>query len=127
MNHTTKTAIVIQRILLVLLLCISSLQLYADNYVYVCTGEGSKKYHYSEESPWMNSNCHGDKPKIKESETKRIKKYVGLCEFCAKKYTSTHSLETNPPNNTSQLFVKAKTQEKPTSGLQMKWEKTRQR
>lgn len=75
MNHTTKTKTtnIILRTLLVLLLCISSLQLYADNYVYVCTGEGSKKYHYSEESPWMNSNCHGDKLKIKESETKRIK------------------------------------------------------
>lgn len=62
MNHTTKTktAIVIQRFLLVLLLCISSLQLYADNYVYVCTGKGANKYHYSGECPWMNQNCKGD-------------------------------------------------------------------
>lgn len=113
MNHTTKTktTIIILRILLVLLLCISSLQLYADNYVYVCTGKKAKKYHYSGECTWMKENCQGDIKKIKESEAIRIKKYVGLCRYCAKNYTPIPCPDTD--SSTSQSFVEPKQQESP--------------
>lgn len=115
MNKTTITKItnVIRRILLVLLLCISSLQLYADNYVYVCTGKKAKKYHYSGECPWMNQNCKGDTKMIKESEAKLMKKYVGVCLYCADHYTPIPCSDTDSPKSTSQSFVEPKQQESP--------------
>ena len=116
MNKTTITKItnVIRRILLVLLLCISSLQLYADNYVYVCTGKAARKYHYNEDCPFMNGNCHGDIIPIKESEAIRMKKYKGLCKYCAKHYVPIPCSESDPPNNISQSFVEPQPQKRQT-------------
>lgn len=115
---TIITKYINTRLLLVILLCFGTLFLYADNYVYVCTGKGAFKYHYNEKCPWMNKNCQGDIIMIKESKAIRMKKYVGLCKFCAKKYTPTPCSDNDSPNNISQSFVEPTPKERQTQKKQ---------
>ena len=111
---TIKTKYIKARLLLVLLLCFGTLCLYADNYVFVCTGEGAYKYHYNEKCHLLN-NCRSDVIMIKESEAINGGLYIGLCKICAKKYSPiscsktssarirSESTEEHNPKQTSRL------------------------
>lgn len=79
--HNTK-----HRIMITTIFSLFSLLIYADNYVYVCTGEGAYKYHYSDEC-FLLHKCQAEIIMITESEAIKDPKYKGLCANCQKKYS----------------------------------------
>lgn len=64
-----------------LVMCV--LSAYGQRTVYICTGSGAYKYHYSRDCRGLN-NCTAEIEEISEEKAISNPKYVGLCKICGK-------------------------------------------